>query len=272
MKKNGKCCICNEDSELTFEHIPPKSIGNNKKAQLYTVKDIIESKKQKKLLPWELKGIKYKQQQKGTGEYSLCQKCNNSTGAWYGQAYTDLSKSLAHFLVHEKPRVNTDVVIEVTMKPLNFIKQVLSMFCTLNKGPLSKEISDFLLTPKMKLNNLGDFKVYMFLNIGVIHKFTGPMVAANTGSQESYKIFSEIDSYPMGFTLFYNGTENYKCEGIDITSFCSYEYNEDYTVQLPIPILESNNIFPQDFRSQKKIEFDMEINRRYESVVPEFKK
>ena len=38
-------------------------------------------------MPWDTDGLKYSNLQQGMGKYSLCQECNNNTGAWYGDAY-----------------------------------------------------------------------------------------------------------------------------------------------------------------------------------------
>jgi hypothetical protein len=37
----------------------------------------------------ELKGTKGKISQKGSGAYTLCGKCNNDTGRWYGNVFAE---------------------------------------------------------------------------------------------------------------------------------------------------------------------------------------
>ena len=167
-KKIGKCSICGEYTELTFEHVPPKSAGNNQTANFYKIIDINKSVMQYKTLPWNLKKVKYKQQQRGAGYYSLCKQCNNLTGSKYGNAYCEVSNVFSYILSKEKPKVNSNLNIELELKPLNFIKQVLSMFCNIQQAPI-ENISSFLLSPEKKLDNLGNYTVTMFLNIGVLY-------------------------------------------------------------------------------------------------------
>ena len=88
----GKCALCGKIERLTFEHIPPQSAYNAKPAKPVSGKALLLKKDG---LPWELDGLKYENQQSGMGLYSLCKKCNNITGRWYGDAYRSFAKKSA---------------------------------------------------------------------------------------------------------------------------------------------------------------------------------
>ena len=63
-KKNEDYChICGEYTNLTFEHIPPKKAGNQTKVNEINGDVLIESLTDHKRLPWDFKGLKYKQKQ-----------------------------------------------------------------------------------------------------------------------------------------------------------------------------------------------------------------
>ena len=70
-KVKGKCRICGEIGELTFEHVPPHAAFNNKSVKILEGMDAIS-----KALVSDKSG---RIQQKGMGAYTLCGKCNNNT-------------------------------------------------------------------------------------------------------------------------------------------------------------------------------------------------
>ncbi len=78
-RPKGECRICGSVDTLSFEHTPPKSAFNNRRVIVAKFEDII------KLGPDET--IRGKIEQKGISAYSLCEKCNNNTGAWYGNRF-----------------------------------------------------------------------------------------------------------------------------------------------------------------------------------------
>ena len=87
-KKNiGQCCICGKESELTFEHIPPRAAFNNFNMKLYDFWGYLLRN-----------NTKYHPFQRGAGKYSLCASCNNRTGEWYGAAYAEFaSQGMKYF-------------------------------------------------------------------------------------------------------------------------------------------------------------------------------
>ncbi len=78
-KIHGICRLCGYHKKLTYEHIPPKSAFNDQHLVFQTMQNMLE-------------GHKNKHFRKGMGEYSLCEKCNNTTGGWYGEAFVDWTR------------------------------------------------------------------------------------------------------------------------------------------------------------------------------------
>ena len=179
MKKRkiiGTCAICSAEAPLTFEHIPPKSSGNNHSVKLYNGEEVIT----KCSTPWNFENLKFKIQQKGSGKPSLCQNCNNNTGNWYGQAYIDVSNTFIKFARDERVQPREGFNLEIPqMRPLEFLKQILSFFSSIQGSPLSKEISDFILKKEATLPDLGGFRVFMYIHVGTLHKQIGPLVEIN---------------------------------------------------------------------------------------------
>lgn len=86
-KHEGYCRICNKFGNLTFEHIPPKCALNDTEARVYTGDSFLQLMCDPNRYPWETNGVKYKSLQKGLGDYTLCESCNNITGELYGEEY-----------------------------------------------------------------------------------------------------------------------------------------------------------------------------------------
>jgi len=89
----GICHICGEYKKLTYEHIPPEAAFNNQRRKMSTVEELMNDKTDNRA-PWDIEGLRYKQFQQGTGFFTLCDKCNNYTGAKYGNTYADFIRSL----------------------------------------------------------------------------------------------------------------------------------------------------------------------------------
>ena len=65
---------------------------------------------------------------------------------------------------------------------------------------------------------------------------------------------SEISTYPVGFTLYIDKPEAYKPEGVDITLFSVFNYDDERELEIIIPKLESNIFFSGDYRAKEEIE------------------
>ena len=75
MGKEGICHLCGTFGQLSFEHVPPRRAFNELKIKSFKFWDIYCSKKGR-------------DQQKGAGDYTLCNSCNNNTGSCYAESYT----------------------------------------------------------------------------------------------------------------------------------------------------------------------------------------
>jgi len=107
---------------LSFEHVPPRSAFNKQPVLYKKIEELIS----------EENGtvIKGKTSQRGCGAYTLCLRCNNNTGAWYGEAYCQWAYQGMRFLnlTRNEPILHFNFFIF----PLRIIKQILCMFCSAN--------------------------------------------------------------------------------------------------------------------------------------------
>lgn len=76
--KFGTCKLCQNESYLNFEHVPPRSAGN--KTTRYKKGSFLDFMTSENPFSYSAKG---KIHQGGIGYYSYCIKCNNFLGTEY---------------------------------------------------------------------------------------------------------------------------------------------------------------------------------------------
>lgn len=254
-KKNheGYCRICNKYGKLTYEHIPPKCALNDKEIRVYTGDSCVKLLSDKNRFPWETDGIKYKLLQKGLGDYTLCEKCNNITGELYGDEYkkwffTSI-KSINDNSVEHKLANNATFKLK-NVYPGRFIRQILSIICSTYSGFTKKYpyVKELILNKNYVYSKKPEFKIYMYLLKNPYNGYTG--ISGMMLSDGTFKIVDEIDLYPFGFYLILSDTKENE---MDITEFINYGYNDIADVDLTMNVHEKNNIIPMDFRTKDEI-------------------
>lgn len=224
-KIHGICCICGRETELTFEHIPPRAAFNHFNLRLYDFFNYTLHN-----------NTKYTPAQKGAGKHSLCSSCNNLTGEWYGAAYAEFaSQGMAYYRKQSQGLLS----VPYTIYPLRVLKQIISCFASVNGSSWCKQnpmIKEFLLDPyERRLPHNFDIRMYMQekgrtkLNgiVGQMNAFTGERFV---GSEWGYIPFSYIYICDKTYT-------NYRVlnELFPVLSFLRYSYDDRATVYLNIP-------------------------------------
>jgi hypothetical protein len=72
-----------------------------------------------------------------------------------------------------------------------------------------------------------------------------------------FELISELVTYPVGYMLYFDPTENTKMPCPDITDFCNFRYDQEITIQIQLPIYECNSMIVGDFRTKEEIEAKM---------------
>ena len=257
---SGKCALCRNACQLTFEHIPPRAAFNSTPARPVSGEKLFHDDNR---MPWDTEGLFYSNQQQGMGKYSLCKNCNNNTGAWYGDSYITFSR-----IVHS---VLKDVIDEKhsgfgikEVYPLRIIKQVLSMFCSINnvEDERINTLREFVLNKEATGLDRSKYKVCLYLTRSKLMKYAPISVVLRSSERgvESMAL-SEITAYPLGLILYFNPTDTWVYDGIDITSFSDCKYDAIATVEMPLCILEMNDVFPTFFRTKEDIVHYVESNK-----------
>ncbi|MHB8279747.1 MAG: hypothetical protein ACYDIA_19135 [Candidatus Humimicrobiaceae bacterium] len=81
----GLCRLCGQESDLTKEHIPPKSSGNKDRHEKYDLDGWLKS-------GFAYDKTKLSVEQGGIFGFTLCRECNSLTGKLYGNEYKNWTK------------------------------------------------------------------------------------------------------------------------------------------------------------------------------------
>lgn len=255
----GKCALCGKECKLTFEHIPPRAANNSKPAKPVSGNEYF---KKNNRLPWDTTGIKYNNQQKGMGLFSLCSDCNNNTGSFYGNDYIEFAKRAVAMIKSDIPD-NHDVVVFKKIYPLRVIKQICSMFCSINpKLPYLNDMREFVLNKESNTFNKDKYRIQMYFNKGNTIKYNGYSYLFNFKGITIE--MSELVVPPFGFQMIFDPKDNIQYTGFNITNFTDCKYNDIAEVTMPILFNEVNNIFPNDYRTKDEIIAQIEQSENVE--------
>jgi len=263
----GKCRICGSYDQLTYEHVPPRSALNSSRQHLYSgdsIINLIESDR----LPWEFSGLKWEQKQRGIGFKTLCARCNNDTGAWYADAFSDFV--LQAFREIARRRLTHKSVERISLYeiyPLRIIKQIVAMFCSINDANMLEtypELRAFLLNKERKGLAADDFRISLYLTIGEIGKYIGRAVIMKRkedGEIQNLAV-SELSFPPFGSVLQFEPYSDNDIPGLYCINFFAnnFNYDEAVSINLELPVLECNTQYPCDFRTKEQIisNFDLD--------------
>lgn len=246
MKNWGICHICGTETQLTYEHVPPRAAFNDKPIVLANVEKIFSTDDIA-----DLDMPKGRKNQRGAGAYTLCSTCNNISGGWYGSDFVDWTYQ--GLILSEQARQAPSLYYIFRIFPLRVIKQIICMFFSAN-GERFQEIHQNLV--RLVLNRLENgldpqIRIYTFLNISGRFRQTGVTGIGDIFSREN-KVFSEIASFPLGYVMTINSPPP-DSRLVDITFFSDYRFNDWKDVSLRLPVLPVYTAFPGDYRPREDI-------------------
>jgi hypothetical protein len=257
LDNEGECCICDYVGKLSFEHVPPKAAFNDRGVFQAHIDDLLDGK----WLPGQPLA-RAKLVRRGAGRHSICAKCNNDTGAWYGQAYVDFTCQAMALLVRSNGKMS--LAYPYGIFPLRVLKQIVVMFFSACGPGLKKahpELVKFVLNRQRRYFPRG-IHIWAYLhdpeNSTAVRQsgLTGRMTIGGKSD-----LFSEIAFPPFGLIMSFNAVpvEQGLC---DLTHFNLYGINAWEVEYLKLPVLPVVSYFPGDFRTVDEIKKTAEENKR----------
>lgn len=244
----GFCRLCGNYGKLTFEHIPPKKAFNDNLKLLRTMEDHLSDRPESF----------YSKFRRGLGKYSLCEMCNNNTGALYGRAFVDWTRQ--GFEWFDKVEGEKVLTLPYYIKPLNVLKQVMVMAVAMSAEvslDAHRDIRQFLLSPWQRYMP-SDYRAFVYFNMRGQLRFSSGMAILNTEGKGSDYVMAEVALPPFGYCVTRPVGDRRslaESQGLyDITWFANYKLNEWARVHLRIPTRESNFPSPLDYRNREGVE------------------
>lgn len=243
----GKCKLCQETKDLTFEHYPPRS-AFNKETRYYTINQTEYLQNAKKYVFQDLKP-KSKKEQGGIGNYSFCEECNGFLGSKYVRTYKKFAKIAMSIIQSNDKNIKAYKFDISDINLLKFLKQITSIFIAANSHLFTKSYPELLEFVKNEnLNDLPDrYRFYMYLNN------EGQVRNGHINFTNHYGTVCEFTFQPFGFVLSIDNP--YRIMKLsEITNFKHYDKIK-MLEKLPIILNKYPTYYPipLDFRTAKEL-------------------
>jgi hypothetical protein len=256
-ENTGECWICGSIGKLTFEHVPPRAAFNDR-GIFHAKMDEVLGGEWTPGTPLPLG----KQQQRGAGRYSLCAKCNNDTGAWYGTAYVDFARQ-AMILLHRSNGKMT-LAYPYGIFPLRVLKQIAVMFfsaCGPEFRKAHPELATFVLDRERRLLPK-DIHIWAYLHHpteSISTRQAGVTGMMSLGGNSH--VFSEIAFPPFGLIMSFRPEPMHQ-ELCNLSHFSYSTINTWEVAWLKLPVFPVVSPLPGDFRTVDEINKTVEENRK----------
>jgi len=244
-KKTGVCHICGNYGKLSFEHVPPQKAFNSSRRVVIVGFDNMVS-----LGPDDVP--KGPIQQRGAGDHTLCESCNNTTGTWYAADFIQWCYQGMDVL--QRTNFNPSIFIFHHLYPLRILKQIVTMLFSVNDQDKFRqafpELAEFVLN-KEKRYLPPRFRFFTYFNPGDRFRYNGlsSKIDLETGRVTA---LTEISYPPFGYVMTLD-TDPPDRRLLEISHFARYRYNDFRSMELKPPVLPTATYWPGDYRTRKEV-------------------
>jgi hypothetical protein len=260
------CRVCRrEHAKLSFEHVPPRAAFNNEATTVYGLDDWLHRDEDGKLSGGRIA-------QRGAGDETLCEDCNNKTASWYGTELKRAANSGARIL-RESPLDELDASLEYRWAdidfrqsetgphPLRLIKQIVTMLLATSPIGFSManpDLGDFVLD-RERTGLPERFQFYLGLFAGPHARSTG--FAAVLGVERNrVDGLVEVAFPPLAYVMTVDSPDDTAIPTSNITAFVNIGYNQRADVNVELLIGFGHTPWPADYRTTAMIERDRTLN------------
>lgn len=242
----GYCRICGVWCELSEEHVPPQKAFNNGRY-------LVSSSDLAVFDPFE-REEKGRIVQGGISAFTLCDSCNNNTGAWYGGAFVNWTRQGMKILRMSGGAPKLIYLHHIFA--LRVLKQIITMAFSLN-GPkfreLNSELEKFVLHRDEKWLN-PKYRTFVYFNINGIPRRVGDnMAVVRLEGDATARVVTEISHPPYGYVFTTDGSQPHEKLTAEITHFRRFDYSQRVTAPLYLPVLDTYMPMPLDYRDMGEI-------------------
>jgi hypothetical protein len=257
---DGACRICGRLEDLTFEHVPPKSVGNRDRIEMLGI-DAWLTREADRTERGQII-------QRGSGAWSLCAECNNRAGSlyvpelrkWTGSANTVLAGlDPGPAELDAKPEPAYAYMKLKGLFPGRFTKQMVTMLLALTPGefgPEHPELTGYALDPQA--TGLPErYQLYLALLAGPTARFNGGTGVWRENQGTLYAL--ELGYPPYAYILSIDEEFSALATG-NITSFVGAGIDEECEIEMQLHVGFSHTPLPLDLRSKAALERDRKAN------------
>lgn len=244
----GVCSICGVYCQLTWEHVPPEAAYNSSRIRVGDPHKLLGARSREAMMTPQ-----GRVNQRGSGRFSLCEKCNNDTGSWYGPDYVNWAvQGMRHLLAAPNGSL---MRLPFHIPPGRVFKQILTMFASVC-GPKFFGNRPELVRLVLNRDVRGcppDVRLYCYYHA------LGSTFARQAGVTGLLRldgpssIYAEMAFPPFGYLIALDSPVMDQ-RLVDITFFAESGYNEYRDLFLRFPVLPTDSIFPGDFRTRTELE------------------
>ena len=216
------CNICGIESELTYDHVPPKCCFNDMKVS--PIEKL--SGEQEKFNPnCTQNGLKYR---------TICGLCNNGILAKYDKSIEDVVEQIKSFLINNDQLNHSTINLSIRVNA--FAKSICGHFLAM-KNYYDKNclidiaLREYVLSPSSLPPK--DYQLLMrFYPYSTIFSLRDAVIA-NMHKTLSLPngVISTLSAFPLSFIL---NQGNNKCEFIDVFKYCSNNIEDVVEIQLDL--------------------------------------
>lgn len=264
------CRICGEVTKLSFEHVPPKGVGNTGRVEMLGIEAWLNREDRNA----EVRGTI---SQRGSGVYSLCRDCNSRAGELYVPEFKKLHgtgiQALSQFDLAALDARDDAGYVEMKwqgVRPGRLAKQITTMLLAISPGGFAQAnpaLTEYAREPS-KVGLPSKYKLYLALYAGPNARYNGGSVAMKmngSGGFDSIPVW-ELAYPPFAYVLTVD-EEVPALETGNVTSFADAGIDETGELEMTLKVGFGHTIFPLDLRTKAKMEADRENGKEADQAA-----
>ncbi len=232
------CRVCRSaEPTLSYEHVPPRSSFNDQPTTVYGLHHWLARAEDGRMLGGRI-------EQRGAGARTLCERCNNNTGSWYGNELALAARTAARIL-RNAPLDEFDALTEhrwatvgITKTerhphPLRLIKQIVTMLLATSPPELATnhpELGDFV-ADRARVGLSDRYQFYLALFAGPIARSSGVSLRLDVERNRS-DILVEVAFPPFAYVMTIDSDTDEAVPTCNITRFVDVGYDQRADLEL----------------------------------------